>query len=272
MAEKIWDRAVVLGASSGIGKALADRLVTVGTKVVAVGRRKPLLDSLVECHGSDKVSSHVFDVTRLEDIRPFAASLVETFPDIDCVVINAGIQRSFDFTKPEFVDLDDLGVEVMTNYTSAVYLTAAFLPHLLTRNKGHLIYVSATLGLIPSMVRTPNYNASKAALHAFIMATRQQLQDADQTNVRMIEVFPPAVQTELHDERHQPDLINGGKIGMPLDQYTGLMYEGLLRGDEQFAIGPGEGLLKEGGFEDQRQKLFQTQQLSLKNALQPYMK
>ena len=46
---------------------------------------------------------------------------------------------------------------------------------------------------------------------------RVSLQD---TNIKVIEVYPPAVQTELHDERHQPDIKNGRDIGMPLDDFT----------------------------------------------------
>ena len=122
------------------------------------------------------------------------------------------------------------------------------------------------------------YNASKAALHSFIMAVRQQLKEANQAGsgggngVRIVEVFPPAVQTELHDTKHQPDLVDGGEIGMPLDLYTEKMYEGLVRGDEQFAVGPGEALLREGGWEDQRQKLFQEQNVAIQGMLSKYLK
>jgi short-subunit dehydrogenase involved in D-alanine esterification of teichoic acids len=272
MSPKLYTRAVILGASSGIGEALAAKLVAAGTKVVVVGRRRPLLDALVAKLGDDNASAYEFDVTDLSNTAGFVKSLTQAFPDTDCVVVNAGIQRAFDFTKPESLDLESLGVELTTNYTSAVHLTAAFLPHLVAQEQAHLVYVGATLGLIPSLIRAPNYNASKAALHAFVMAIRQQLKDAGQTSVRLVEVFPPAVQTELHDEKHQPDLVNGGQLGMPLDRYTDLMYEGLLQGDEQFAIGPGEDLLKEGGLEDRRQKMFQTQQVAIKKSLSPFKK
>jgi short-subunit dehydrogenase involved in D-alanine esterification of teichoic acids len=50
----------------------------------------------------------------------------------------------------------------------------------------------------------------------FILCLREQLK---KSKVKVIEVFPPAVQTELHDEKHQPDIQNGGSIGMPLDEF-----------------------------------------------------
>ncbi|KAH7165307.1 hypothetical protein EDB81DRAFT_249684 [Dactylonectria macrodidyma] len=269
----LYHKALVVGATSGIGLTLAGKLVATGTKVVAVGRRQDRLDALVQTHGRDSLSAVAFDVTRLSGIQSFAQGVLRDHPDIDCVVINSGIQRGFDFSNPETLDLSVLSDELTTNYTSAVYLTAAFLPHLKSQTRGaHLVYVGATLALIPSMIRTPNYNASKAALHSFIMNVRKQLAEAGQAHVRMIEVFPPAVQTELHDDNHQPDLVNGGEIGMPVVEFVDRMYEGLARGDDQFAVGPGENLLKEGGWETQRAEMFEQQQVVLNNALAKYLR
>ncbi|KAH6983456.1 hypothetical protein BKA56DRAFT_583724 [Ilyonectria sp. MPI-CAGE-AT-0026] len=268
----LYRKALVLGATSGIGATLAAKLVATGSKVVAVGRRQGRLDALVQTHGSDSLSAIAFDVTRLADIEQFAAGVVHEHPDLDCVVINSGIQRGFDFANPESLDLSVLGDELTTNYTSAVYLTAAFLPHLKSQARAQIVYVSATLGLVPSMIRTPNYNASKAALHSFIMNVRQQLVDAGQGHVRMVEVFPPAVQTELHDENHQPDLVNGGEIGIPVVEFVDRMVDGLVKGDDQFAVGPGEWLLKEGGWEAQRTAMFEDGQATLNIALAKYLR
>lgn len=69
------------------------------------------------------------------------------------------------------------------------------------------------------MIRCPNYCASKAALHHFILVLREQLKNGP-GNIQVIEIFPPAVQTELHDEKHQPDIKNGSQIGMPLKDFT----------------------------------------------------
>ncbi|KAM5341380.1 hypothetical protein ACJ41O_014411 [Fusarium nematophilum] len=270
----LYRKALVLGATSGIGSALASKLVANGTKVVAVGRRRDRLDAFVEAHGSAAASAVAFDVTDLAGIKAFAEGITRANPDLDCVVVNSGIQRGFDFTRPEALDLGALGDEMTTNYTSAVHMTASFLPHLKQQGQAHIVYVGATLGLIPSMVRTPNYNASKAALHTFILNVREQLrEDPDYAGVKLVEVFPPAVQTELHDERFQPDLVNGGEIGMPLAEFTDRMYEGLVQGREQFAVGAvGEELLGEGGWEHQRGKLYEKGRGFLKDALEPYLK
>ncbi|CAF3478955.1 unnamed protein product [Fusarium graminearum] len=268
----LYKKTLVLGASSGIGEALAAKLIATGTKVIVVGRRRDNLESFVSKHGHENARAVVFDVTNLSAINEFAERIIKSDPDLDSVVLNSGIQRGFDFCNPESMDLSVLGDELTTNYTSAVYLTAAFIPHLKKQASGHLIYVSATLGLIPSMVRTPNYNASKSALHTFILNVRQQLVDGGAGHVRMVEVFPPAVQTELHDEKHQPDLVNGGQIGMPLGEFVDRMYEGLEKGDDQFAIGPGEPLLAEDGWETQRTKLYEKGREGIQKSLASYLK
>ncbi|KAF4453647.1 hypothetical protein F53441_3656 [Fusarium austroafricanum] len=268
----LYRKTLVIGATSGIGEAFAAKLIATGTKVIVVGRRRDKLEAFVQKYGDEYARAVVFDVTDLNAIKDFAESITQSDPDLDSIVFSSGIQRGFDFSNPETLDLSVLGDELVTNYTSAVYLTAAFLPHLKKQSQAQLVYVSATLGLIPSMIRTPNYNASKSALHTFILNVRQQLRAGDASHVRMIEVFPPAVQTELHDEKHQPDLVNGGEIGMPIDEYTEKMYEGLVRGDDQFAIGPGEKLFEEDGWETQRTRLYETGQQFINKSLEKYLK
>jgi short-subunit dehydrogenase involved in D-alanine esterification of teichoic acids len=268
----LYKKALVIGATSGIGEALAAKLITEGTKVIVTGRRQDRLDRFVQKHGAQNATALQLDVNQLDKIASFAVSVTSAHPDLDCVVVNAGIQRAFNFAQPETVNLAELTVELTTNYTSVVYITTAFLPHLqAVQPCGHLVYISATLALVPTLIRTPNYNASKAALHSFIMAVRQQLREAGSTT-RLVEAFPPAVQTELHDEKHQPDLVNGGELGMPLDAYTEKLYEGLVRGDEQFATGPGEPWLQEGGWEDQRTKMFQQGNVAIKASLERFLK
>lgn len=66
-----YKNVVVLGATSGIGRALAEKMIEAGAHVVAVGRRQANLDEFVEKHGKDKVSSEKFDITDLKGIPSF---------------------------------------------------------------------------------------------------------------------------------------------------------------------------------------------------------
>ncbi|KAI5920532.1 hypothetical protein F4810DRAFT_410205 [Camillea tinctor] len=279
----LYTKALIIGATSGIGASLAAKLLASGTSVIITGRRQPLLDTFIAEHPPPSpnltITALPLDITDLPALPAFAASVLAAHPDLDCVILNAGIQRAFDFSRPAAVApllAGPFAAELTTNYVGPVHVATAFLPHLQALGRrASLVFVGASLGLVPTLVRTPGYNASKAALHSWVVALRQQLRDAAgsaSAAVRVVEVFPPAVQTELHDAKHQPDMVNGGEIGMPLAAFTERMYEGLARGDDEFAVGHAEAWLAEGGFESQRRKIFEEQHVVLKDVLAKYLR
>jgi short-subunit dehydrogenase involved in D-alanine esterification of teichoic acids len=248
-----YNKTLVVGATSGIGWALAEKIVQDGKQVVIVGRRKDRLDEFEKKYGSDKVHSIVFDISKLEDIHKFAQDVTSKHPDLDSVFLNAGIQRGFDFSKPETIDLNMLELEFKTNYLSYMYLTTAFLPFMQKQSKEtSFIYTTSGLALIP-LPRCGNYSASKAALHHMILALREQMR-AGPGNIKIIEIFPPAVQTELHDEKHQPDIKDGRSIGMPLEEFTDAAWAGLTKGEEQIPVGFVVKAFE--SFENKRQEMF----------------
>lgn len=145
--------------------------------------------------------------------------------------------------KPETVDVSQIDLEVTTNYLSYIHMcfpsitatdlrTKYFLPFLL-KKKSSIMYTTSGLALVP-LPRCPNYNATKAALHQFIMSIRRQLQD---TSVKVIELFPPAVQTELHDAKHQPGIENGRAIGITMDEFMETAWAGIVAGKEEIPVG-----------------------------------
>jgi len=246
-----YKKVLVIGGTSGIGEALAERFIEEGSSVIVVGRRKENLDAFVKKHGQDKASAVQFDITHMDKIEGFVKSVTAEHPEIDCVFVNSGIQRGLDFSKPESVDMDMIKLEFDTNYTSQLALTKYFLPFLMgKKEETSLVYTTSGLALIP-LGRCANYCASKAALHHWILVLREQLRG---TNVKVIEVFPPAVQTELHDAKHQPDIENGRSIGMPLAEFTDEAYAGLAKGEEQIAIGMSKSAFDT--WELERQKAF----------------
>ncbi|KAJ9604917.1 hypothetical protein H2200_010306 [Cladophialophora chaetospira] len=249
-----YKKIVVLGATSGIGEALARRLVEDGSFVIAVGRRKNNLDKLVHEYGHEKIQAVPFDITKLESIPHFVQNITSTHPDVDCVLLNSGIQRKTDFSDPNSIDLDAINLEFTTNYTAQLALTKAFLPFFQKKGtdgkESALIYVTSGLALVP-ITRCSNYCASKAALHQFILCLREQLKNS---NIKVVELYPPAVQTELHDEKHQPDIKNGGQIGMPLDEFVQEAYAGLSSGKDQVPVGVAKRAFE--AFEVKRQEVF----------------
>ena len=136
------------------------------------------------------------------------------------------MQRAVNWVEPEKVDLDTIELEMVTNYTSYMHLTKAFLPYLQKQapKETALVFTTSGLALIP-ILYCPNYCATKAALHHMILAMREQLKGA-KSNVKIIELYPPAVQTELHDHEFGE---KGKDMGMPLKDFTEEAFEGLCK-------------------------------------------
>jgi short-subunit dehydrogenase involved in D-alanine esterification of teichoic acids len=190
-------------------------------------------------------------ITTVEKLTSFR--VIKAHPTLDSVFLNSGIQKGLNFAKPETINLSDVGLEMTTNYISYIHLISYLLPFLQSKPiPTSLIFTTSGLALIP-MLRCPNYCASKAAMHHLILAMRVQLEN---TNVKVIEILPPAVQTELHDAKHQPDIKDGGKIGMPLEEFTDKAWMGLCEGKTDIPVGQSEGPYQEGGWELERQKNF----------------
>lgn len=248
---------LVIGATSGIGWALAAKMVKNGINVIAVGRRKEKLDDFAKQYGNASkasVDTVVFDITKLEEIPAFTKGVFTKHPDLDCVMINSGIQRRLSWTEPEKVDLDTLESELLVNYRSYMHLTKAFLPYLQKKapQPTSLVFTTSGLGLIPPSF-CPNYGATKAALHHMILVMRLQLKDA-KSNVKIIEILPPAVQTELHNVEFGK---NGEHMGMPLTDFVDEAWAGLsAEENEQVPVQAVKTTLGFYSWEQERQKIM----------------
>ena len=126
-------RVLVTGASAGIGAAMADRLVDERSEVIAVGRRQDRLDAFVEKHGSDRAAAVRYDLSDRANVKNFVTTVTDNYPNVDCVFLNAGVQRPFDLSQPKKIDLDSFHNEVSINFSSYVDLTVKLLPFLLKK-------------------------------------------------------------------------------------------------------------------------------------------
>ncbi|KAI0830657.1 NAD-P-binding protein [Trametes gibbosa] len=247
---------LVLGATSGIGRALALAFHSLDSKptVIVAGRRQERLEELSRQGERIKISS--IDVSSSEDtLTKFVRNTVAQNPDLDAVVFSSGIQHIFDFTKPESINLSKIQDEVTINYVSIVKLIIMFLPQLLKLSgdgrPSFIVPITSGLGIVP-YPSVPDYSATKAALHSLALSLRAQL---SKTNVQVIEIIPPLVESELHD--HQGITPALEKVWMPLDEYIRQVMDGLVRGDPQIAVGTAGKRLNE--YEDG--KLEAVQQL-----------
>ncbi|KAH6896822.1 hypothetical protein B0T10DRAFT_506268 [Thelonectria olida] len=231
---------LITGATSGIGLALAERMIAAGIFVIAVGRRRERLDELVSKYGPEKVAAEPFDVSDLDALPAWVDKITKTYPTLASIVLNASLQRTVDFTNPETISRPLLTTEVHTNYLSPLHTLSLFLPHLISLGKtspdpapASIVLVSSGVGLVP-IPRCANYCATKSAIHSLAWTLRSQLSapsSPDTQHIRVIEIIPGAVQTELHST--QPDLVAAGqgKIGDPLEEYADEAW-GLLTAEE----------------------------------------
>lgn len=258
-----YNKILIIGATSGIGHAMAVKCLAEGISVVAVGRRKDRLDAFELAHhgtSSATASSIQFDITDLPAIPQFAKNVRAKHPDVDAVLINSGVQRPVDWTDASNINVADIDLEILTNYTAYMHLTVALLPLLQSQapKPTCLLYTSSGLALVP-LLPIPNYCATKAALHHHCLALRMQLKSQPNNNVKVVEILPPAVQTEMQVSKNQA---SGRSRAMPMSEFIEATWQGLnedgARGEElyigqsKFLSGDGH----DGGWEMVRQRIF----------------
>jgi uncharacterized oxidoreductase len=216
----------ITGGASGTGEGLARAFHAKGAKVIIGGRDAAALARVAgSCPGME---TSVVDVTDAASVARCAADVTTRFPDLDMLVNNAGVQRILSFAGTSPLPDADLSLEVDTNETGLARVTNAFLPHLKGRSAARLVHVGSGLAYVP-LCAASLYSASKAAVHAFTIALRRQLAG---TRVKVIELVPPAVKTNLHrgQGREPPG-------AMELDAFVAKAIEGLSSDKDEIHLG-----------------------------------
>lgn len=158
---------VITGASSGIGKALAEKYAAENFNLVLAARRLERLLELKEKLKSVEVLPVQTDVSKEEDCKNLIEKAVEKFGKIDILINNAGISMRAAFID---VDTDVLRRLMDVNYWGTVYCTKYALPHILEQ-KGSIVGVISTGGYIGLPGRT-GYSGSKFAVRGFLDTVR----------------------------------------------------------------------------------------------------
>ena len=183
---------LITGGATGIGFALAEKFLVGNNNVIVCGRREEVLQAAKQ--KLPKLQIRVADLNVAEERENLIAWTIENFPNLNILINNAGIQREFRVKTPTLAD-DFLNEnEIEANLTAPVHLTFLSLPHLLKQKEAAIVNVSSGLGFIPIAVM-PVYCATKAALQSFSTSLRYQLRE---TSVKVFDVAPPLVETELH--------------------------------------------------------------------------
>lgn len=182
---------LVVGASSGIGRATALLFAREGSQVMAAARREDLLVKLREEGAGDGLAIAVADVS---DVRQME-KLAEAAGSIDVMVYAAGTNTTDRAMKNLSIESWQTTLDV--NLNGAYYITRAVLPGMRERGSGHLIYVSSIGGIYPDASGAA-YQASKRGLIALAHATRIEEKE---NGIRTCVVCPGFTDTALVEKR-----------------------------------------------------------------------
>lgn len=178
--------AVVTGASSGIGEAIARALAARRWRVVLLARRVELLRALTEELGTEY---EVCDVAQRDEVERVAAAVIARHPQIHLLVNNAGIPGRAGFTT---IEPDRLEEVLRVNYLGGVWCLRAFLPALEATGRCDVVNIVSVAGAVAYAPSGP-YSASKHAQLAFSRATAAELQPL---GIHVHTVNPGFVETE----------------------------------------------------------------------------
>lgn len=233
---------LITGGTSGIGLAFAEAFMVAGSKVIICGRREERLKALSEKY--PELITKKCDVASASDREELANWVLQNHPEINMLINNAGIQLLTDMIKP--VELNRIQNEIETNVVAPIHLTSLLAQHLATKPLAYVINISSGLAFAP-LAFMPVYCATKAAVHSLTLSLRHQLK---QTSVKVFEIIPPAVDTELgHDRREDKNESHGG---LPVADFIAEAMEALKNDIYEAPIGQSKGL------REKREQLFEA--------------
>ena len=184
--------AVVTGAGSGIGRALAQQLAAAGSGLAIADIDEAGLHQTAQSltKGSALVTTHAVDVAKEESVKSFASEVNARHGHVTLLINNAGVSLHGDF---EEVSLDDFRWLMDVNFWGTVYGVKYFLPMLKRQPRAHIVNLSSVFGIIAPAGQVP-YAASKFAVRGFTEALRHELQDSP---VSVSCVHPGGIRTPI---------------------------------------------------------------------------
>ena len=199
---------LITGGTSGIGKGFAEEFSLRNNKVIICGRREDRLQEIKQYN--ENIEVIICDVTDAGQRELLIKTVTKKFPETNILINNAGVQLLADLTD---VDLNKLNLEIETNLIAPVHLASLFIQNIKTRNESAIINISSGLAFVP-LTFVPVYCATKAAIHSLTISLRHQLKDS---LIKVFEIIPPSVDTELgHERRTNKSETHGG---IPINEF-----------------------------------------------------
>ena len=181
---------LVTGATSGYGKATAERFHAAGARVIITGRRKDRLDAIAARLGRRSLPL-CFDVTDRDAVTAAMSALPADFAAVDVLVNNAG--GALGLEPAHQAKLDDWDAMIDVNIKGLTYMTRAVLPGMVERNRGHVVNLGSVAGSYPYPGGNV-YGATKAFVAQFSLNLRADLHGSA---VRVTSIEPGFSETEF---------------------------------------------------------------------------
>jgi len=188
--KKIW----ITGASSGIGKALAEKFASEGWKVAASARRKEILDKM---SSHENIFSYPLDVTNQDQIKISFEKIIEDFKGLDLCVFSSG---TYDPKLEQEINVKQNKFVIETNFFGVLYCVNAVENYFKNKKNGHISIVSS-VAAYRGLPNSSGYGPSKAALTNL---TESLYFDFKKHNVRISLVSPGFIKTPLTDKNEFP--------------------------------------------------------------------
>ncbi|HCW8484572.1 TPA: SDR family oxidoreductase [Staphylococcus aureus] len=182
--------ALVTGAGSGIGEAIATLLHEEGAKVVLAGRNKDKLQNVANQLAQDSVKVVPTDVTKKEEVDELIKIAQQTFGGLDIVINSAGQMLSSKITDYQVDEWDSM---IDVNIKGTLYTAQATLPTMLEQSSGHLINIASISGFEVTKSSTI-YSATKVAVHTITQGLEKELA---KTGVKVTSISPGMVDTAI---------------------------------------------------------------------------
>ena len=184
--KKIW----ITGASSGIGKALAEKFTSNGWKVAVSARRKEILDEMAQ---NENISSYPLDVTDQDQINEVFAKIINDFGSLDLCVFSSG---TYDPKLEKEINIKQNKYVMETNFFGVLYCIKSVEKYFKDKKDGHISIVSS-VAAYRGLPNSSGYGPSKAALTNL---TESLYFDFKKYNIRISLISPGFIKTPLTDK------------------------------------------------------------------------
>lgn len=238
---------VITGAASGIGRALAVRLAQENIAGIAISdvNEKDLAETadLIKNHDA-KITTHIVDVGDEDQMRNFAADVVEQHGRATHIINNAGVALG---GRLEEISLQEIEWLMNINFWGVVRGTKFFLPILKQQKSAHIVNISSIFGIIAPPGQTA-YSASKFAVRGFTESLRHELED---TNITVSVVHPGGIKTNIANNarvgkyvkltetelREQREKFNQKLAATTSEKAAGIIVKGIKKRNQRIIVG-----------------------------------